>query len=209
MNVIETLDQVDQSDVRGQETVIHFEEGLIGFSDFKNFNPLENDYLAPFRLLRAVESSDVGFLVFDPSSRVPEYCELIPDREWASIGVTSRADRLALRHNDPRPDSRREHGQLPGTYADQLQGDDRQAGDPDRLGILGTSPAAVGRGVSARRGTSAPLGESPASKYSTRRGDETRPHWAWFSGDPRTVGPTLKRSKAWGDRPVRVSRSLE
>ncbi len=96
MNVIEILDQVDHSDVRGQETVIHFEEGLIGFSNFKNFNLLENDYLAPFRLLRAVESSDVGFLVFDPSSRVPEYCELIPDREWASIGVTSRADRLAF-----------------------------------------------------------------------------------------------------------------
>ena len=56
MNVIEILDQVDHSDVRGQETVIHFEEGLIGFSNFKNFNLLENDYLAPFRLLRAVGS---------------------------------------------------------------------------------------------------------------------------------------------------------
>ena len=96
MNVIETLDRVDQSDVRGQETVIHFEEGLIGFSDFKQFNLLENDYLSPFRLLRAVESSDVGFLVVDPSSRVADYSEMIPDREWESIGVTSRADRLAF-----------------------------------------------------------------------------------------------------------------
>ena len=76
MNVIETMDKVDQSHVRGQETVVHFEEGLIGFSDFKHFNLLENDYLAPFRLLRAVESSDVGFLVLDPSGRVADFCEM-------------------------------------------------------------------------------------------------------------------------------------
>ena len=96
MRVIESPENISQSDIQGQETVIHFEEGLIGFSDFKNFNLLENDYLAPFQLLRAVDSSDVGFLVLDPTNRVPEYCHLIPKREWESIGVIDRNERLAF-----------------------------------------------------------------------------------------------------------------
>ncbi len=96
MKVIESNDSVSQSDIQGQETIIHFEEGLIGFLDFKDFNLLENDYLAPFRLLRAVESPDVGFLVLDPTNRIPQYCHLIPKREWESIGVTNRNDRLAF-----------------------------------------------------------------------------------------------------------------
>ena len=96
MKAIETLDHVNQSVIQGQETTIHFEEGLIGFSDFKSFNLLDNDYLEPFRLLRAVESPDIGFLVLDPTTRVPEYCHLIPNREWAAIGVTDRNDRLAF-----------------------------------------------------------------------------------------------------------------
>ena len=96
MKVVETLDRTNQSDAKGQETIIHFEEGLIGFSGFKNFNLLENDYLAPFRLLRAVDSSDVGFLVVDPSTRTPDYCKLVPSREWESIGVSDPDDRLAF-----------------------------------------------------------------------------------------------------------------
>ena len=90
------FDRNNQSDVKGQETIIHFKEGLIGFSNFKNFNLLENDYLAPFRLLQAVASSDVGFLVLDPSTRMPDYCQLVPSREWESIGVTDPAARLAF-----------------------------------------------------------------------------------------------------------------
>lgn len=96
MNAIETLEHESDSQIKGQETVIHFEEGLIGFSDFKNFTLLENDYLAPFRLLKAVESDDVGFLVLDPTTRVPEYCQMVPKREWESVGVTNAAERLAF-----------------------------------------------------------------------------------------------------------------
>lgn len=69
---------------------------MIGFSDFKNFTLLENDYLAPFRLLKAVESKDVGFLVLDPATRTPDYCLRVPDREWDSIGVTNPNKRLAF-----------------------------------------------------------------------------------------------------------------
>ena len=96
MKVIESLNLTGESEGQDQKTLIHFEEGLIGFSDVKNFNLLENDYLAPFRLLRAVEGPDVGFLVLDPTTRIPDYCQLIPSREWKSLGVTNPEDYLAF-----------------------------------------------------------------------------------------------------------------
>ena len=96
MRAIETIDLEDELQATGQESVIHFEEGLVGFSDFKNFTLLDNDYLAPFRLLKAVESEDVGFLVLDPTARMADYCQLVPDREWESIDVTDPARRLAF-----------------------------------------------------------------------------------------------------------------
>jgi flagellar assembly factor FliW len=96
MRAIETMELEDDLQAREQETVIHFEEGLIGFADFKHFSLQENDYLAPFRLLKAVESKDVGFLVLDPTTRTPDYCHMVPDREWESVGMTDVSRRLAF-----------------------------------------------------------------------------------------------------------------
>ncbi len=96
MKAIETMDLENGTPVRSQETVIHFEEGLIGFSDHKRFMLLENDYLAPFRLLQAEDASDVGFLVLEPTIRVPEYSSLVPRREWTALGVEDPSDGLAF-----------------------------------------------------------------------------------------------------------------
>jgi flagellar assembly factor FliW len=96
MKAIETMDLEHGASVHGQETVIHFEEGLIGFADHKRFMLLENDYLAPFRLLQAEGAPDVGFLVIEPTIRSPEYCTLVPRREWEALGVEDPADGLAF-----------------------------------------------------------------------------------------------------------------
>ena len=96
MKVVENIDFVGESKSREQKTTIQFEEGLIGFSDVKSFHLLENDYLAPFRLLRAVDNPDVGFLVLDATTRIADYCHLIPSREWKSLGVTENQDYLAF-----------------------------------------------------------------------------------------------------------------
>lgn len=96
MKAIEMMDLENGTPVQGQETVIHFEEGLIGFSDHKRFRLLENDYLAPFRLLQAEDAPEVGFLVLEPTIRVPEYCSLVPRREWGALGVENPADGLAF-----------------------------------------------------------------------------------------------------------------
>ena len=82
--------------IHNKETIIHFDEGLIGFSDCKDFQLMENDSIAPFRLLQSPETKEVGFLVLEPSLVMPNYYSRIPEREWESIGVEVGARRLAF-----------------------------------------------------------------------------------------------------------------
>ena len=96
MKAIEMMDLETGRPVHGQETVIHFEEGLIGFADHKRFILLENEYLAPFRLLQAEDAPDIGFLVLEPTIRVAEYCSMVPRREWDALEVKEPADGLAF-----------------------------------------------------------------------------------------------------------------
>lgn len=81
---------------RYSDSVIEIDEGLIGFSKCKNFVFLENEAIAPFRLLESVDSPEIGFVVLDPTILIREYNSLVPDREWESVGVTDSSKRLAF-----------------------------------------------------------------------------------------------------------------
>ena len=76
--------------------VVRMDEGLIGFSNYKEFMFSEHADLVPFRLLESVDSPKVEFLVIDPNVLVPGYSEVIPDRTWEAVGVTDRNRRLAF-----------------------------------------------------------------------------------------------------------------
>src|SRR5215468_1359082 len=67
--------------VQSKDTVIHFDEGLIGFSDCKDFQVIEDDRLSPFRLLQSSQTK-VRFLVLEPSVVMFDYHSRIPAREW-------------------------------------------------------------------------------------------------------------------------------
>jgi|SRR5437867_3221722 len=82
--------------VQSKDTIIHFDEGLIGFSDCKDFQLMENDSIAPFRLLQSPQTKEVGFLVLEPSAVTSDYYSRIPAREWESIGVTPAERGLAF-----------------------------------------------------------------------------------------------------------------
>ena len=79
-----------------KDSIIHFEEGLIGFSECKNFVLMENEELSPFRLLQSTEKAEIGFLVLDPTVVVKDYREAVPKREWDTAGVTDLAGQLAF-----------------------------------------------------------------------------------------------------------------
>ena len=82
--------------VQSKDTIIHFDEGLIGFSDCKDFQVMENDSIAPFRLLQSPQMKEVGFLVLEPSVVMPNYYSRIPAREWESIGLSPSDPHLAF-----------------------------------------------------------------------------------------------------------------
>ena len=96
MKAMQALEQTTRLKLQSKDAVIHFEEGLIGFSDFKDFVLMENDGLAPFRLLQSLESPSVGFLVLEASTLVNNYHELVPAREWASLGISGETKPLAF-----------------------------------------------------------------------------------------------------------------
>jgi flagellar assembly factor FliW len=81
---------------QNKDTIIHFEEGLIGFSECRDFQLLENDSIAPFRLLQSAEKKDVGFMVIEPSIIMADYYKRIPAREWDSIGLSTKDSLLAF-----------------------------------------------------------------------------------------------------------------
>lgn len=78
------------------DSIIRFDEGLIGFADYKNFVLMEKAEIAPFRRLQSTERQDLAFLVLDPSLVVKSFNRMIPDREWESLGLTDPRRRLAL-----------------------------------------------------------------------------------------------------------------
>jgi len=96
MKAMPAYDQSTQLKLKSKDAIIHFDEGLIGFSEFKDYVLMENESLAPFRLLQSLESPHVGFLVLEAASLVRNYYELVPAREWESLGVNGKTKPLAF-----------------------------------------------------------------------------------------------------------------
>ncbi len=96
MKAMATLERNVRPPAYSKDTIIHFDEGLIGFSECKDFQLLESDNIAPFRLLQSPEVKEVGFLVIEPSAVMKDYYDRIPEREWESIGVSAGEPRLAF-----------------------------------------------------------------------------------------------------------------
>jgi len=90
MKVVEAYEPADGfSDLRlrSSDSVIRFDEGLIGFPECKDFVLMENESLTPFWLLQSVNSPNVGFLVLDATTLVSDYCNHVPLRDWESLGM--------------------------------------------------------------------------------------------------------------------------
>jgi flagellar assembly factor FliW len=96
MKSVATIERKTDTGVYTEDSILRFTEGLIGFSDCKNFVLLENEAISPFRRLQCVDRNDVGFLVLDPNVVVKDFLALVPEREWNSIGLKEPSDRLAF-----------------------------------------------------------------------------------------------------------------
>src|SRR5437762_13977443 len=96
MKAAATMENRSESGIYSDDSILRFQEGLIGFNDCKTFVLLENDEIAPFRRLQSTERPEVGFLVLDPTYVAKDFLSLIPKRDWESIGMEDPAARLAF-----------------------------------------------------------------------------------------------------------------
>src|SRR5207248_7674473 len=96
MKASATLERSVRPLAYGKDTIIHFDEGLIGFSECKDFQLMESENIVPFHVLQSAEGKDVGFLVLEPSMILADYYERIPAREWESIGLSDTDRHLAF-----------------------------------------------------------------------------------------------------------------
>jgi flagellar assembly factor FliW len=96
MKAAQAYDPTVELKLKSKDAIIHFEEGLIGFSECKDFVLMESEHLAPFRLLQSIEFPEVGFLVLDPTVLVSNYYAQVPLRDWESVGVGSDPSPLAF-----------------------------------------------------------------------------------------------------------------
>jgi flagellar assembly factor FliW len=71
---------------KGRHAIIHFAEGLFGFSDCKDFVLIDSESLSPFRLLRSFDAPHVSFLVVEAMLLIHGYGEVVPARELETIG---------------------------------------------------------------------------------------------------------------------------
>ena len=78
------------------DCVVRMDEGLIGYSQFKEFVFSENEEFVPFRRMESLEPSGMELLVIDPNVLVPGYSEVVPERTWESLGVTEASKRLVF-----------------------------------------------------------------------------------------------------------------
>src|SRR3954464_9319035 len=96
MRAAATMENKSEMEIYSDNSLLRFPEGLIGFSDCKNFVLLENEEIAPFRRLQSTERKDVGFLVLDTTYLMKDFVSVIPTRDWISIGLEDPAARLAF-----------------------------------------------------------------------------------------------------------------
>ena len=96
MKAAQAYGQTVRLKLKNKDSIIHFEEGLIGFAECKDFVVMEKDELAPFRLLQSLDSREVGFLVLEPTTLVDDYYDQVPAREWDSLGVIGDTKPLAF-----------------------------------------------------------------------------------------------------------------
>ncbi len=75
--------------------IILFADGIIGFPDYKRYVELEFLENSPLRLLQAVDTPDLGFVIIDPLLFEPDYVADITEGDLRSLIIDKAEDLVA------------------------------------------------------------------------------------------------------------------
>jgi len=80
-----------------EETLIHLDEGILGFPHDKRFILLEHDTEdTPFKWLQSADSPDLAFVVIDPGELVVKYHFELEDDVVEALGSSRQADYIPM-----------------------------------------------------------------------------------------------------------------
>lgn len=71
-----------------EEDVVHFPDGLVGFSNLRRFVVLATKEGSPFRWLQSLDEAALAFLVSDPNAYVSGYAPVISDDTAADLDLS-------------------------------------------------------------------------------------------------------------------------
>ena len=78
----------------GEEDVVTFIDGLIGFPDLRRFVLLSHKPESPFRWLQSLEEAKIAFLVCDPAGFVQNYEPSISESTAQELGLMAETPRF-------------------------------------------------------------------------------------------------------------------
>ncbi|MGE5553710.1 MAG: flagellar assembly protein FliW [Betaproteobacteria bacterium] len=76
----------------GEDKVLHFPDGLLGFESCKRFVILEHDPATPFKWLQSVDDPDVAFVVISPAEFVADYTVELGRDDVVKLGLKDASE---------------------------------------------------------------------------------------------------------------------
>ena len=79
-----------------ENDIVHFSEGMIGFSQYQDYVVINTKEGSQFRWLQSISEPSLAFLLSTPTSFMDEYSPLISNQEASHLGLTSETEYLVL-----------------------------------------------------------------------------------------------------------------
>ena len=77
-------------------SVLHFPEGMLGFSRFTRYILIEEEGMRPFRWLQSLDDQELAFPVIDPHLIMKDYSSSIPAHELRKLDIENPSELLTL-----------------------------------------------------------------------------------------------------------------
>ena len=78
-----------------EKQIVTFEDGLLGFEDFKSYALIDSEY-EPFIWLQSIDKAELAFLLVDPFLIYPKYEADIDDSALRYIKISSPEDIIVM-----------------------------------------------------------------------------------------------------------------
>ncbi len=96
IELVVRYDGVEQTLQVDEAGIICFDQGIVGFQEWRRFVLLEDPEEAPIGVLQCLDDPLASFLVIDPCHIVPDYSPAVPAEDLRALELASLAEAQLL-----------------------------------------------------------------------------------------------------------------